>query len=155
MMNANLINPFLEAMNNVLPSLGFKEITKESLNLGEGFLLSKGVTVLIGLTHDVQGNIAYNMTEDVAKKIASTMMMGMPVQQMDELAQSAISELVNMITGNAASNFEKQGMRTDISPPSLIIGKDFKVKVSSNKFLILHLLIDGHLLEINMGLENK
>ena len=52
--------------------------------------------------------------------IASTMMGGMPVAQFDELPQSAISELVNMVTANSAIRFEQLGMQVDISPPSLV-----------------------------------
>lgn len=152
-MDIKLINPFLEATTSVMPSLGFKEIVRSSLSVGENYLNSQGVTVLIGITHEVQGNIAYNMTEETAKKIASTMMMGMPVPEFDAIAQSAISELVNMITGNAAANFEKVGVKVDISPPSLITGENFKTRVSTGKFLVLDLLVDGSPLQINIGIE--
>ena len=92
------------------------------------------------------------MTEETAKKIASTMMMGMPVPEMDEMAQSAISELTNMVTGNAATNFEKDGLKVDISPPTLIVGSDFKAKVSSSKFIVVEMIVDSLTIELNIGL---
>ncbi len=147
-----MINPFIEAILYIMPQLGFQNITKGKLLVKDQFMESKGVTVLVGLTDAMRGNVAYNMTEDTAKKIASTMMMGMPVAEMDEMAQSAISELTNMVTGNAATNFEKYGIKVDISPPTLVVGSDFKAKVSSNKFIVVEMIVDSLLIELNIGL---
>ena len=151
-MDAKMINPFIEAIMHIMPQLGFQSITKGKISVGDQFMLSKGVTVFVGLTDEMQGNIAYNMTEETAKKIASMMMMGMPIAEMDEMAQSAISELTNMVTGTAATNLEKCGLRVDISPPNLVVGSDFKAKVGCNKFLIVEMIIDSLLLELNIGL---
>lgn len=151
-MDVKLINPFVDAVATVMPQLGFQNISRGKLALKEQYVSSQGVTVLIGMTNQVRGNIAYNMSEETAKSIASVMMMGMPVEKMDELAQSAISELVNMVTASAAINFEKQGMNVDISPPSLALGEDFKIKVSSTKYLALELMVDSNSIELNIGL---
>lgn len=151
-MDVKLINPFVDAVATVMPQLGFQNISRGKLALKEQYVSSQGVTVLIGMTNQVRGNIAYNMTEETAKSIASVMMMGMPVEKMDEIAQSAISEMVNMVTANAAINFEKQGMNVDISPPSLALGEDFKIKVSSTKYLALELMVDSNSIELNIGL---
>ncbi len=151
-MDVKLINPFVDAIATVMPQLGFQSINRGKLAVKEQYVSSQGVTVLIGMTNQVRGNIAYNMSEETARSIASVMMMGMPVEKMDEMAQSAISELVNMVTANAAINFEKQGMNVDISPPSLALGADFKVKVSSTKYLALELLVDSNAIELNIGL---
>ncbi|MEG6586238.1 chemotaxis protein CheX [Dendrosporobacter sp. 1207_IL3150] len=151
-MDVKLINPFVDAVATVMPQLGFQNVSRGKLAVKDQYVSSQGVTVLIGMTNDVRGNIAYNMSEETARSIASTMMMGMPVDKMDDMAQSAISELVNMVTANAAINFEKQGISVDISPPSLAVGENFKVKVSSTKYLALELLIDSNALELNIGL---
>lgn len=153
-MNVNLINPFIIALGEVLPQLGFQSIIRGNLAVKEEMVDSRGVTVLIGMTNQIKGNVAYNMTEQTAKKLASTMMMGMPVAEMDSMAQSAISELVNMVTANATMNFEKQGLIVDISPPSLVMGNDFKAKLSHGKFLSLELLVDSETLELNVKLES-
>lgn len=151
-MDVKLINPFIEAVATIMPQLGFQTVSKGNIAVGDKFVESKGVTVLLGLTDEIRGNVAYNMTEETAKKIASTMMMGMPVAEMDEMAQSAISEMTNMVTGNAAINFEKLGMKVDISPPSLIVGDSFRAKVSDTKYLKIELLIDSVVIEVNIGL---
>ncbi|WP_425059794.1 CheY-P phosphatase CheX [Sporomusa carbonis] len=153
-MDAKLINPFLEAVTLILPQLGFKEVSHGGLAVKEQIVASHGVTVLIGMTKGVRGNVAYNMTVDTARKLASTMMMGMPVAEIDEMAQSAISEMVNMVTANAAITFEKQGLDVDILPPSIVVGSEYTVRVSNNKYLVLNLMIDSEPIELNIGLAS-
>lgn len=151
-MDVKIINPFIDAIMTIMPQLGFENIVKGKLSVGDQFVESKGITILVGLTDQLRGNIAYNMTEETAMQIASKMMMGMPVASLDDLAQSAISELTNMVTGNAATSFEKEGLRVDISPPSLVVGEKFRVKVSSTKFIIVEMVVDSLVIELNIGL---
>lgn len=152
-MSADLINPFLNAMLSVMPQLGFQKVTTGKLTIKTDLVTSMGVTLIVGMSHQVRGNIAYNMTQDTAKEIASIMMMGMEVSGFDELAQSALAELANMITANAAVNFEKQSKVVDISPPSLVIGEQFTARLSTNKFICLETYVDSKLIELNISLE--
>ena len=50
------------------------------------------ITAVVGMVGQVRGNIAYSMAEDTAKKIVSAMMMGMPVEELDEMGRSALGE---------------------------------------------------------------
>ncbi len=152
-MDVRYVNPFIDAITHIMPQLGFQNVVRGGVKTGDQFVESKGVTILVGLTDDARGNVAYNMTEEAAMKIASIMMMGMPVTQMDEMAQSAISELTNMVTGNAATNFESLDMKVDISPPSLVVGQKFRAKLSNGKFLIIEMVVDGIVLELNVGID--
>ena len=151
-LDVKMVNPFIEAIMYIMPQLGFQNIVKGNLSVKDQFMESKGLTVLLGMTDAMRGSVAYNMTEETAKKITSTMMMGMPVPEMDEMAQSAISELTNMVTGNAATNFEKCGLKVDISPPTLVVGSDFKAKISSTKFIVIEMIVDSLVIELNIGL---
>jgi len=82
------------------------------------------------------------------------MMGGMPVTVFDDLPQIAISELVNMVTANAAIRFEQMGLLVDISPPSLVVGADFRARLLQEKFMGIEMLANGHLIQLNLGLEN-
>ena len=153
-MDARLINPVIDSFREILPQLGFVDIQRGKLSMGSNSVESLGVTVIIGMTKDLRGSVAYNMSENTAKAIASTMMGGMPVDQFDELPQSAISELVNMVTANSAIRFEQLGLDVDISPPSLVVGKDFRARLLSEKFLVIEMLADDKLIQLNLGLES-
>ena len=64
--------------------------------------------------------------KETAKQIAGAMI-GAEVPQLDEMAMSAISELGNMITGNATTLISQKGYDVDITPPSVIRGEQVEV----------------------------
>ena len=148
---AKLVNPIVDAFMSVLPMIGLPTPTKQGMGVKAIVANSLGVSVLVGFTRQLKGSVVYNMTEDTAKFIASTMMMGMPVETFDEMAQSAICELSNMLTANAATNITALGYDVDISTPSLTVGKDISVKISTEKYLTVTLDVGGHQLEIDIA----
>lgn len=54
---------------------------------------------------EMKGQVILAIRENNAKDIASRMMFGMPVNELDEMASSALNELGNMIMGNTATIF--------------------------------------------------
>ena len=77
----------------------------------------------------------------------------MPVEKLDEMSQSAISEASNMLTANAAITLESQGIKVNISPPTLIIGHGVKVRISQVKSLIVEIVTEAGVIEVILGLE--
>lgn len=59
------------------------------------------------------------------------MMMGMPVDELDELSKSALSELANMIMGNSATLLFNAGVNIDITPPTLMMGDNMQISAGS------------------------
>lgn len=80
------------------------------------------IAIRLEITGDVKGYVLVRFNEDNAKKVASAMMMGMPIDTLDEMSLSALSELGNMILGGATVHLEEQGIHTDITTPTLING---------------------------------
>ena len=112
-MDAKLVNPFIDAFITVMPQIGFPTPKRTKVFLADKNAVSKGVVVMVGFTKQIRGNVVYNMHEDTAKFIASTMMMGMPISEFDAMAQSAISELSNMLTANTATNLTNLELEVD------------------------------------------
>ncbi|NMB07981.1 MAG: chemotaxis protein CheX, partial [Tissierellia bacterium] len=83
----------------------------------------------------------------------SSMMMGMPISEFDEMAQSALSELANMLTANAATVFAELEVSIDISTPTLLHGENISIKMNSNKVLCVEFLVDDIPIEINIAFE--
>ena len=154
-MDAKLVNPFVDAFATVMPQLGFPEPKRLKMGVKTKNAVSLGVAVIVGFTKQIRGNVVYNMSEDTAKFIASTMMMGMPVAEFDAMAQSAISEMSNMLTANAATNLTGMGFEVDISTPSLSIGKDFQVKISDGQYLTVEMDLAGHTVELDIAVEQQ
>lgn len=152
-MDVKHINPFIESFTNVIPQLGFNNIQKGNLSVKSKDLKSSGVIIIVGIVGALKGNVVYSIKMEDAKKIASTMMMGMPINELDEMAQSALSELTNMLTANAATSFANIGVHIDISTPTLLHGNDISAKMSSNQVLCVELLADDIPIEINIAFE--
>ncbi|MCY6355237.1 chemotaxis protein CheX [Clostridium sp. ZS2-4] len=153
-MDVRYINPFVNSILNVMPQLGFKEIKKQGISIKEKNIKSLGVMLNLGIVGDIKGNVIYCLDIEGAKKIASVMMMGMPVNELDDMAQSALSELSNMLTANASIIFSNDGININISTPTMIYGSDFEAKMNTNSILCIGIEIDGILIEMNIALEN-
>jgi len=118
---AELVSPFLEAAALVL----WQECREQPVR-GKGHRVrsprtSDEVSALVALTGSVAGLVIYSMSSVTACALASKMM-GEPVEELDPLAQSAIAELANVITGQASILLEQAGYPSDISPPVLLVG---------------------------------
>ncbi|AFG35147.1 putative inhibitor of MCP methylation, CheC [Fervidobacterium pennivorans DSM 9078] len=84
------------------------------------------LVTIIGFLGNIEGNFVYAFNEETALKIVSKMM-GMEYNTLDELSLSAIGELGNMTSGSIAMNLEKLGYKIDITPPTVVTGRDMKI----------------------------
>ena len=152
-MDIEYVNPFIDSFENVMPQLGFSQVQRGALKLNHQLLSFSGVMIIIGIVGAIRGNVVYCIGTESAKKIASTMMMGMPVDEMDDMAKSALSELTNMLTATAATRFSENGITIDISTPTLLSGENVNVKMSSKQVLCVEMLADDTPIEINIAFE--
>jgi chemotaxis protein CheX len=121
-MKAEYINPFIQASQSVINMLSGAnvQIGKPYLRVPPYFF--DQIVIVIGVVGEIKGQIYFEMTNDTAKSIASAMMGGMPVNELDEISKSAISEMGNMIMGNAGTLFFNNSIEIDITPPTLLSG---------------------------------
>ena len=129
-MKVEYINPFIEAAQSVL-----KHLLNTDTQLGKIYLKSSSFSVsnmiiIIGVVGEIRGQVCLELTLETARKIVSTMMGGILIEDMDEIAISAIAELGNMIMGNTCTIFSKSKINVDITPPTVLIGNTIEI---SNK----------------------
>lgn len=153
LMDVKFINPFIGSFLNIIPQFGITDIKKNKISIKGKELDSPGVMIILGIIGDVRGNVIYATTIEAAKMLASAMMMGAPVNELDDLAQSAISELTNMLTATAATNFYSEGVNINISTPTLMYG-DFTANTNSEKTICIEMLVNNLPFEINISFEN-
>lgn len=121
-LNAEHINPFLMAAKKVLQDMCFVEVSVQKPSLKEANFGGDVWLIMIGVTGEMRGQVIMSMAEKDACDIASKMCM-MEVTAIDDFAASALSELGNMIMGNAATVFASNGVGIDITPPTLSHGQ--------------------------------
>jgi chemotaxis protein CheX len=152
-MKAEYINPFLQAFDNVIGQVINVKAVKGNLFVKEGSVKSGDVVITIGVTGDLTGSVILNMSEESAKYIASKMMFGMEVKELDDMAKSAISELGNMIAGNSASFFLDIGKNINITPPSLYTGSNMTIYAYKGKALCVPMKLENYTVEIDISLH--
>lgn len=151
--NVEYINPFISAAQSVL-----KDFCHIEASLGKPYMKQAAyegdlLAVLVGVTGVLRGQVIFTMESVTACDIASHMMMGMPVPELNDMAKSAVSELSNMILGNAATIFSTKNIALDITPPTLTQGTNLSFSVSDSKTICVPLNYEGHSLEINIAIK--
>lgn len=124
-----------------------KEVALVDVTVGESFIKtspfkSQNVIVTIGFTGETKGQFSLSLSEKVVLNIVSNMMGGMDIVQLDELAQSAICELTNIMFGHVATALFNDGLNINIAPPILVIGNEILVSVGKLQITCIPLLID-------------
>lgn len=137
-MKAEFVNPFLSAAFQVLQTETGGEVVKGNIALEDAPLVSDEVTVLIGVVGRAQGLVLYGMSEKTAKELVSSMT-GEPIEVFDSLAESAVAELGNVITGLASGALEEAGFPCKIAPPSVVTGKGTTISTLAIKRLVIPL----------------
>ncbi|MFP4698236.1 MAG: chemotaxis protein CheX [Eubacteriales bacterium] len=153
--NVEYINPFLNAAVNVLKDVCQLETTMEKPRLKDLVYDDDTLVIIIGVTGGMKGSVLITFSSQVGCNIASKMMMGMPVNELNDMAKSAISELGNMILGNAATLFSAKGIDIDITPPSVCFG-NMSISVNETKNICVPLIYDeDKVVEINIAIKDK
>lgn len=152
-MRVEYINAFIKASTEVL-----NNFVSDKFSVGKPYIRNnpfptKEIVIILGITGDIKGQAVFSLTEDIAKKVASAMMMGMPVDEIDEMAKSALSELGNMIMGNSATLLFNSGMKIDITPPSLVKGTSIEITSAGMETICVPLVSALGDIEFDIGIK--
>lgn len=123
------INPFLQSSVSVIEMTTQTKLAVGKPELSSMQFRNNTFILQVGVTGVLKGQVLLAMTVDDAKFMAGKMMMGMPVNELDEIASSALGELSNMIMGNTATLFASQGIAMDITPPISLCGENLRLQI--------------------------
>lgn len=141
-MKAEYINPFLESAKIVIEQVIQIRPSTGQLGIKDIKFVENYIWIQIGINGQMNGDIVFGLSEQVALKMVSAMMGGYAIAEMDEMGKSAISELGNMISGNASTMLYNQGVRVDITPPKVIHSAQ-SAGFAASKALTIPLIMDG------------
>ena len=153
-MRVEYINPFVEAAFNVL-----KEVLQTDIQRGELYLKAVsqpilGLATIIGLAGDVEGRVLIDMSTETGLAIASRMN-AEELKELDDLAKATITELANMITGQAVTKLFDLGFKFDLTPPAIFTGENMQVTDSGVEALIVPIETGLGKLEINVAVRER
>lgn len=151
-MNVEHINPFLIECQNIFKEVGGIELSLVGTTLKRNPFATKNVVVMVGVTGQLKGSVVINMDKELAMLIASNMMYGMEVKELDELSKSAVSELGNMTMGKVASAFYSKGILIDITPPTLMIGESIELTMPNVPLLSIKFKYDKFDIDVDISI---
>lgn len=123
-MKAEHVNPFIISVCKIMKDMCMVDLKIGTPSVRNKDFSSDSSLIRLGLVGQLQGEVILNIERDAALGVVSKMMM-MPVESIDEIGQSAISELGNMVAGNAATVFANNNILIDITPPSYCLGENY------------------------------
>ena len=150
-MRVEYINPFVESAIHILKSTVSENVKRGELRLAASTSTMMGVAIIVGLAGQVSGRVVLDMTEPTAMKIASSMN-GEELTEFDELVSATLTELGNMIAGNAVTKLHELGFQFDLTPPALFTGKELKIAEKIESLVVPLLLAEG---EVNINVAIK
>jgi chemotaxis protein CheX len=123
------INPFITAVIKTLETMVGCKVTRQSPTIKRESRTLYPISGTIGLSGTVIGTCVVTMSEELALKSASVMLMEEQKNLNDDV-YDAVGELTNMIAGNAKAQLEEYHL--SLSLPNVIRGTDVELLFPAN-----------------------
>ncbi len=110
------------------------------------------ITAIIGVSGKLEGNVLYGFSDEVSTEVVRRMI-GEDMDARDPMALSALGEIANVITGNAATQLAANGFPCDISPPVIIEPRGSTLTSTVPKQILVTFKSELGLLTARIGLS--
>lgn len=149
-MNAEHINPFLQATVEVFSTMLGSELSRGELSLNARFHPEHDISGVIGLSGDATGTVIVSVDTDVALSAARAMLGEKPTEVNADVID-AVGELTNMIAGKSKSLLEHLDLT--LALPTVITGKGHQISFASGaRTLCIPYTCDWGEMSVEVGL---
>jgi chemotaxis protein CheX len=149
-MRVEYINPFIAALRNAFLTMLGCEVRRREVSLKNDVAPKFDVSGIIGLSGQAIGTVVLSLSEQVALKAASTMLM-CETTEINADVVDAVGELTNMVAGAAKAKLEEYHLAVTL--PSVITGRNHAVRFPSDVTPIcVHFDTDWGPLALEVGL---
>ena len=126
-MKSDFINPFLDAILNVLSTMAQTNARPGKPCIKKDFKSLGAVTGMIGMAGEqTKGSLAITFSKEAILHIASNML-GEELVEVDETVTDMVGEITNMVTGGAKRALAEKGYKFDLAIPTMISGENHLV----------------------------
>lgn len=124
-MKAEHINPFIISVCKIMKDMCALELKIGKPSMRQAAYAGDASLIKLGIVGNLTGEVLLNLDRQTALGVVSKMMMT-PVNDIDAIGESAISELGNMVAGNAATVFANSNILIDITTPNYFVGSAYQ-----------------------------
>jgi len=153
-MRVQLVNCYVRAAADVIAKETGSPVKRGGVRLERDAFTSEEVTAIVGVNGAMGGSFYLSMAEQTALNLVSAMM-GQPMTEFDELAQSGIAELANVVAGAASVGLADLGYTTNITPPLLLLGANAKISSVEIQRLVVPLSTINGSVHVHVALREN
>ena len=127
-MNLNNLDLFIKAEEEIFQETGFSGLIIQD---NSGNEKKYELIANIGITGDISGFLLIRSDMGSCMKFINKMLtnMGMEAEESDfgRIHKEAFGEILNQISGRATMLLESSGINCDITPPTILMGKNISI----------------------------
>ena len=153
-MRVQLVNCYVRAAADVIAQETREAVKRGGVKLEKDAYTSEDVTAMVGVNGAMGGSFFLSMSEGTALGLVSSMM-GQECEVFDELAQSGIAELANVVAGAASIGLSELGYTTNITPPLLLLGAKAKISAVEIQRLVVPLTTTHGRINVHVALREN
>ena len=154
-MKAEWINPFMANAIAVFEQMANITFEKSSLTLKEDPTPSNDISIIVGITGFIQGQVVYSLKEHTAQRIAHALAPKKTTTIDNAFIESSIAEVANIITGRTTIQLSGKDRVLHITPPTIIVGKDFSISFVKLKTISVNLSSRFGTIEVNIAIKEE
>ncbi len=151
-MKLQLIQPFISAVDAVLADTMQCPVTINELSMEDDAYRKKGVAALIAFKGAIEGRVILDMELSPIAKVASYLA-GEDVTIDDQVMRETVSELANMVIGNAVTILNDRGSSFKVFPPELISEDQIKCNSVDTEATVLSFQTEHGNVYMNISLH--
>ena len=154
-MNLEYADIFVKSASDVFQQEVSVNLKRMDLAKKDAPIPSRPISIIVGITGFVSGQIVYALDSEFANGITSAMIPGILPGNNQALVNSAISELANIITGKASIALAGGKEKLDLTPPVVFMASDGTMDFIVHPTIAVRLLSELGILEINIALAEQ
>lgn len=150
-MKAEYANVFITGATRVFTHEVGVTLSRTSLTRKNAPVPNLPISIVIGITGGIRGQVVYSMDTTFAYAVTKAMIPNKLPSELKKLTNSAVSEIANMITGQASIALAGEDDLIHLTPPAVFAGSDMTVDFLSIPTICLSFISEIGSMEINIA----
>jgi chemotaxis protein CheX len=123
-----LLRPFIEATQHTLSEMAENRPQLHSLYRKQGYRIFGDHSALLSLSGKSEGTLVISFGKETSYELARRMLVPLGAQVNEELVQSCLAEVANIIAGQAKGKLAETEFRFNMSVPTVVSGKNHEIR---------------------------
>lgn len=153
-MKAENANVFIRSAIEVFKKEVHVQLTRKGLTTKNSPVPSMPISIILGITGHLRGQVVYSMDQNFAYGVAHAMLPNHLPVEIRKMENSAVSEIANIITGQASIALAGEIKTINLTPPVVLMGTDMTLDFLHIPTITLTFISEIGSLEINIALAD-